>query len=504
MPTSPLAFTAAASDDASDDASATSSLTARNYRILWRWHFYAALFVMPFLLALAVTGTIYVFKPQFDRVMYGDLLFVKPSGSAPLSYAQQTRIAADAVDEKAVLTSISVSADPSRSTEAVFRLPSAESVSVYVNPYNGALLGSLSVQHRFMQQVRQLHRDLMLGTAGGLLMELAACWTLVMIGTGIALWWPRKAFTVWGTLLPRWNLRGRAWWRELHMVLGIWIAVGAVFFILSGLPWSNFWGKNFQTLVTANFGVSKADKAAKSDEHAEHAEHAAPAASSSEANRKVRDLPLAEVPWGVGATTVPQSMSHSMDDMHAMHQMHMTTPAPALSLNLDQAVAVAAAQGMQTYQLVLPRQDNDVYTASYAPGSAEFLRSDLDQQRTLHIDRYSGVIRKDLRYADFNPVSKMVTLGVALHMGEYFGLANQLICAAISLALLGLCVTGFVMWWWRRPSGALGAPQRVRQAPASLRRWQAYLAALGILFPLMGATMLAVWVSDRLVFSKRV
>lgn len=481
----------------SDDAMAASSLSARNYRILWRWHFYAALFVMPFLLALAVTGTIYVFKPQFDRAMYGDLLFVKPGTTSPLSYAQQVKIAAGAVDGKAELTSVSVSADPGRSTETVFRLPAGDSVSVYVNPYTGAVLGSLSVQHRFMQQVRQLHRDLMLGTVGGLLMELAACWTLVMIGTGIALWWPRKAFSVWGSLLPRWNLRGRAWWRELHMVIGMWVAIGAVFFILSGLPWSNFWGKNFQSLVTANFGAGEKGAAAKGDEHAGHD---TAAGTGTETGRKVRDLPLAEVPWGTAATSVP----HSMHDMHDMHAMHMSTPAPALQLGIDQAVAIAAAQGMHTYQLVVPRQDKDVYTASYAPGSSEFLRSDLDQQRTLHIDRYSGVIRKDVRYTDFNPVSKMVTLGVALHMGEYFGLANQLICAAISLALLGLCVTGFVMWWWRRPRGAIGAPQRVRQAPPSLRRWQAYLAVLGILFPLMGASMLVVWGSDRLIFGRRV
>ena len=31
------------------------------YRTLWRWHFYAALFVMPFLVVLAVTGTLYCF-----------------------------------------------------------------------------------------------------------------------------------------------------------------------------------------------------------------------------------------------------------------------------------------------------------------------------------------------------------------------------------------------------------------------------------------------------------
>jgi uncharacterized iron-regulated membrane protein len=37
------------------------------YRTIWRWHFYAGLFVMPFILILSVTGAIYLFKPQIDR-----------------------------------------------------------------------------------------------------------------------------------------------------------------------------------------------------------------------------------------------------------------------------------------------------------------------------------------------------------------------------------------------------------------------------------------------------
>jgi uncharacterized iron-regulated membrane protein len=40
---------------------------ARLYRTIWRWHFYAGLFVTPFVLLLAVTGSIYLFKPQIDR-----------------------------------------------------------------------------------------------------------------------------------------------------------------------------------------------------------------------------------------------------------------------------------------------------------------------------------------------------------------------------------------------------------------------------------------------------
>lgn len=37
------------------------------YRTIWRWHFYAGLFVLPFVLILSVTGSIYLFKPQIDR-----------------------------------------------------------------------------------------------------------------------------------------------------------------------------------------------------------------------------------------------------------------------------------------------------------------------------------------------------------------------------------------------------------------------------------------------------
>lgn len=62
-----------------------------------------------------------------------------------------------------------------RSAEFVFRLPSGESESVYVNPYDGAVFGTLSVEHRLMKQVRNLHRGLMMGKTGALIMELAGC-----------------------------------------------------------------------------------------------------------------------------------------------------------------------------------------------------------------------------------------------------------------------------------------------------------------------------------------
>ncbi len=37
------------------------------YPTIWRWHFYAGLFVLPFILILSITASIYLFKPQIER-----------------------------------------------------------------------------------------------------------------------------------------------------------------------------------------------------------------------------------------------------------------------------------------------------------------------------------------------------------------------------------------------------------------------------------------------------
>ncbi len=87
-------------------------------------------------------------------------------------------------------------------------------------------------------------------------------------------------------------------------------------------------------------------------------------------------------------------------------------------------------------------------------------------------------------------------------MGRYFGLANEIVCSFISLGLAAMAVTGCVMWWKRRPAGTLGAPVRQYGAPP-MRAWKSVLALLGVMFPLMGVSLVAVWVADRAVFGLR-
>ncbi|MGO8189814.1 PepSY domain-containing protein, partial [Rhizobium leguminosarum] len=54
--------TISAAEPAEDSADGVSL-----YRAIWRWHFFAGLLVVPFLLNLAVTGSLYLFRQGSDR-----------------------------------------------------------------------------------------------------------------------------------------------------------------------------------------------------------------------------------------------------------------------------------------------------------------------------------------------------------------------------------------------------------------------------------------------------
>jgi uncharacterized iron-regulated membrane protein len=61
--------------------------STRLYRAMWRWHFYAGLYVIPFLIMLAVTGLIILWFTAIAPE-YGDRLTLSP-GAQALSITQQ-------------------------------------------------------------------------------------------------------------------------------------------------------------------------------------------------------------------------------------------------------------------------------------------------------------------------------------------------------------------------------------------------------------------------------
>ena len=116
----------------------------------------------------------------------------------------------------------------------------------------------------------------------------------------------------------------------------------------------------------------------------------------------------------------------------------------------------------------------------------------------VHLDQYSGKPLVDMSYADYGPLGRWLEFGINTHMGQQFGLANQILLVVVCLAIVMLAVSAGVMWWKRRPKGSLGVPPM----PTDKRVFRGLLVILaigGIIFPLVGLSLIAMLAIDLLV-----
>jgi uncharacterized iron-regulated membrane protein len=454
---------------------AIESPQSRLYRAVWRWHFYAGLFVIPFLLVLSLTGIIYLFKPQLDAVMYRSLLFVQPESSA-VSYGQQVEMAQQAYPG-ATVTKVVPPGKPDRSTE-IQLTANAQKLAVFVNPYTGKVLGDRHEEQNLQAIARKIHGELMMGKTGDYLVELASCWALVLLITGLFLWIPRQNFKIAGTLIPRlWSKNKRIFWRDLHAVPGFYGLLLIGFLVLTGLPWSGFWGETFAN-VWNRFPAEMWNEVPQST------------VLTGALNQQGAQV----VPWAVEKMPMPLS---SVGQSDHQHQGSAGVPGTATgAVTLDAVIALAEANhAPPEYSVTLPEGETGVYTIAATPG-------DVTQEMTLHVDQYSGKVLADVRWQDYDLVPRAVEWGIAVHMGKNFGFANQLLMLVACLIVIVLCVSGLVLWWRRRPEGRLGAPGLVAGDEPMVKIPLAIVAVLGVAFPLVGISLVTVLLLDYLVISR--
>jgi uncharacterized iron-regulated membrane protein len=160
--------------------------TQLDHRTVWRWHFYAGLFCIPFVLWLSVTGTIFLFHPQiqhwFDRPY--DHLSI---GQRATANAQVQ--AALAAVPGFTLDSYQLPYTPASASEVLVDKGTAQ-YRVYIHPQTLAVLHIDNEDHRVDVFMSRLHGELLIGKYGSWVVELAASWAVVMIVTGLFLWWP--------------------------------------------------------------------------------------------------------------------------------------------------------------------------------------------------------------------------------------------------------------------------------------------------------------------------
>ena len=193
---------------------------------------------------LSITGGIYLFKDTYENPIY-DALKKVPVEETRISYQQQWEIAKKNAIKLPGAMLLPESLD--QATEFVSGRFSDKS-SLFVNPFTGKVSGEMVLEQTAMNKVRKLHGELLLGKYGTKVIELVASWMVVLILTGLYIWWPTNGWKLRGFFTIRMQGTRRMMYRDIHAVTGFWFSLLLLLVLAGGLPWTDVFGSSFKWL----------------------------------------------------------------------------------------------------------------------------------------------------------------------------------------------------------------------------------------------------------------
>jgi len=406
----------------------------------WRWHLIAGLISIPFILMLAVTGAVYLFKTIYEENAYQSLTQLTEVSGQRQSIDEQWRVANQYARENGIegVDSLILPKAADQSTQ-FFKGRFGPSESIFVNPYSLALVGVLVKDDTLMQKTKKLHSELWLGKYGTKIVELVASWLVVLILTGLYLWWPKDKLGWQALFRIRIKQGQKILLRDLHSVLGFWSSAVLFIILAGGLPWTDVFGKNFRTVQN------------------------------------------------ITNTGYPATWFSSK----ALESTGQGTP-----MTLNEIVTFTKGLDLEgVVRIKLPKEANGVI-------SIVNTAAHLSDQQSIHLDRYSGEILVAHTWSEVGALASGRQVVMRLHTGEFFGLFNWwvILLAAVSLSLMTISI--LVAYLKRRPVGRLGLPPVPEQLVVG-KGLILFIIGLGVLFPLFGISVAAIVIVQLLNGKRR-
>ncbi|TNM63105.1 PepSY domain-containing protein [Aliirhizobium smilacinae] len=433
-------------------------------QLVTRLHFYVGLFVGPFLLVAAITGTLYVLTPQIENLLYRDQLVARTDGPAR-ALSEQIEAARASIGEGPRLFAVRPAVASGLTTRVMFTQPDlgeSETRTVFVDPASLAVQGEFITYGTsgilpFRITLDYLHRNLLLGDIGRHYSELAASWLWISVLGGLLLWYWQRS-----TKRPKAaKVTASARARRLHMLIGLWTALGLLFLSATGLTWSRWAGGNIDVFRTEVGWVTPAITTALN--------------------------PEAEAP--VLGEHAAHGMGGSVDTAPPVAERDMVA-------RFDGVVASARAAGIDSPMIEIrpPRTVGQAFRVS------EYDRSWPTQVDTIAVDPTDFKVTSRADFETFPIVAKLIRWGIDAHMGVLFGVANQVLMAALGIALTAMIVYGYRMWWLRRPAPG-GSPRTLIRSfsylsPVAKVSALCVAVVFGVALPVMGVSLLVFMLVD--------
>jgi uncharacterized iron-regulated membrane protein len=363
-------------------------------------HLWLGLVTGLIVVVIAVTGCLFVFQQEISDLRYRNVIFIpaQEKEAKPLPLARLQEIAQARLGAQQPVNDITAWKDPGRAWEfmayrfndtALTYFGAVEYYrSVFVNPYNGQVTGVRDYKTDFFSIVKYLHWSLLLNTKYG---QPIVGWSTVifvlMLITGLVLWWPKKwnRATRKASFSIRWKGRFKRLNYDLHNVLGFYFYIPALILALTGMVYAFQW---FESFVYA-------------------------AAS--------------------GTTVYPQQPVLKSQDSAAAAIDPLTVSYREALVNHPQYVRmnISPASGQEGTISVYAYNDAETYYA----------------YQEMQFDRYSGRLIRQRDWKEQNPGEKLIGMNYDIHVGAIGGLAGKIIAFFASLVAASLPITGFYVWW---------------------------------------------------------
>lgn len=367
-------------------------------------HLWLGLFSGLVVFILGLTGCIMAYQEELQNWMYSNKLKVEAATfNEPMALSRLHEKAQSAMGPETPIQRIIIPNSPGNSiafryvkrdknTSGIWywdEIPRDE--LVYINPYTAEVIQKEDRTFSFFSVVLRLHYSLLLKTKlGKPIIGSAALIFLIMLITGLILWWPKNKKALKVSTWFRWNPKTK-WKRknyDLHNILGFYSIFFALFIAITGLMWAFTW---------FNDGVQWL-------------------ANGGEAHPKERVMVKSDV-------TLSSSV-HYLDIIH--ENLKSTYP------------------NAKTYFINLPKDSLGV-VGGYV------YNSEAKKNIYLLFDRYSGELLHDGdKWEDKTNGEKVMAYTLDIHTGAIGGIVGKTVAFLTSLFSASLPVTGFLIWWGRR------------------------------------------------------
>lgn len=195
---------------------------------------------------ICFSGAMMIFEPEITRAVNRDVYYVADVKESPLEMGAVMESVKATLPDGVDITSVTVSADKSRTWQVNLSKP--KRASVFVDQYTGEVTGH-NERPGFFSTMFKLHRWLLDSAnpneggvhVGKLLVGISTLFFVISLITGIVIWLPRARNNFRRSMSIPFSKGWKGFWKGLHVAGGMYALFFVLAMALTGLTWSFDW-----------------------------------------------------------------------------------------------------------------------------------------------------------------------------------------------------------------------------------------------------------------------